>query len=515
MSNYSTPATSVVFIDLATFSEQEGFLYGGPNARTWFVRGVQKSNWFSYVPIQLRCNGTQDFGQKNSSASINRSGDYVLHVWFRTLIPQVVLGNATTGPQINNDASIRWCANLMHNIFEKVTLTHNELTVMEFDSFWLDFNTEFRLSASKALIYNNMIGNISSMTAPVGTYGPTLNTVTLGPSSSNILGEGRYFTCPLPFWFCEDSGVASPVAALPFNDIKVNYTFRSLDYLLILDPGHTGGRAALYSDVQTVNISNSVGGATTVTPSGILPSFVNPQTFAHYAVVHNDERVKMGDAPRDMLIFQVQNVQATPFKDVTTNSSFDLRLSHSIVAFFFAARNTSVQGEWSNYTTLPQYFISAPVTYSGGNPVVGVSQNSASQSGSNPLADTALLYENSVRLAMGSDYYMWTQPWYMSDAGGSTGYHMWSYALQPWLYNPTASTNYSKLANVSIVHTCSSDAINAANTVNPTWSGGSQQIQRNTGTSTVAFPQSFAHIFVAKNWNIARVANGSLGHPTL
>ena len=36
MSN-STVTASVVFIDLATFAELEGFIYGGPNAITWFV----------------------------------------------------------------------------------------------------------------------------------------------------------------------------------------------------------------------------------------------------------------------------------------------------------------------------------------------------------------------------------------------------------------------------------------------------------------------------------------------
>ena len=60
-------AAANLFIDLATFSELEGFLYGGPMAVTWFVAAVQKANWFSFLPISLRVTGTVDFGQKNVS----------------------------------------------------------------------------------------------------------------------------------------------------------------------------------------------------------------------------------------------------------------------------------------------------------------------------------------------------------------------------------------------------------------------------------------------------------------
>jgi hypothetical protein len=112
--SFSSANPAHLFIDLATFSEQEGFMYGGPDAITWFVGAVQKSNWFSYIPITLRQSGVVDFGQKNVSASLNRSGDYVLHSWFRAQIPQIELVQDGT---IFLDATLRWTRNLMHNIF--------------------------------------------------------------------------------------------------------------------------------------------------------------------------------------------------------------------------------------------------------------------------------------------------------------------------------------------------------------------------------------------------------------
>lgn len=490
MSGTSSVSTSVTFIDLATYSELEGFVYGGPEAITWFVASVQKANWFSYVPISLRHTaGNVDFGAKNVAASVNRSGDYVIHVWFRAQIPQIELYNPLSGLPLATNASIRWTRYLMHNLFEKINISFNELVVQEFDNFWLDFNFQFRTPTSKRTVYNNMVGNIDAMTSPVGVGVP--------------LGTGGFFSVPFPFFFAEDSGIALPVAALPFNDIKINYNFRRWQDLVMIYPGNSMGGVPATNQIATVNNVRVVGTQST------LPSLQDPMSLAHYAVVHNDERVKMGDAPRDILIHQTQATQLAPFKDVSTRSCFDIRFSHAIVLFMYAAQNYSLYNigkgiygaEWSNYTTQ-----SAMVS---------------SGTGPDPIAYTTLLYENTPRLAMGSDYFALMQPFLLSTAapsgGPDTGYHLWTYSLKPWdATRPAGSTNYSKLANVSIQHDMSPAAQNAAgvNGAPVDYTGVAIVFPESSGQS-VAWPQVWNHILEARNWNIARVANGSLGHPTL
>lgn len=480
-----------LFIDLATFSEQEGFLYGGPDAITRFVISVIKTNWQSSMPILLRQTGSFDFGQKNVSAHVNRSGDYVLNTWFRVQIPQVELvqTGAVGGPDgIFLDSSIRWTRQLMHNIIDKVCITFNELSVSDFDNYWLDFNYQFRIKGSKRLGYRNMIGDIGVMTTPVP------------PGAA--LGSGGYFSVVLPFWFGENTGIALPTAALPFNDIKINYAFKRWEDLLVVYPGTaaTGGPNGPGTGVPATCANVFQFGSTTQ-----RPSFIDPQTNAHYVVVHNDERVKMGDAPRDMLITQQQCNQNAPFKDISSRTTFDIRLSHSIMSFFFAAQNVSLLnhnggscgGEWSNYTTEPGY------------------------SGLDPIAFSTLTYENTARVAQGSDYYSLIVPYLFSKAiPEDTGYHMYSYALAPWASNyASGSTNYSKLANVSIAHDMSpaaqaSAGIGTAGGVPLDQFGNPIQYPDSSGV-VVDFPQRYRHVFCARNWNIARCANGSMGHPTL
>lgn len=471
MSN-STVTASVLFIDLATFAELEGFLYGGPNAITWFVASVQKGNWFSFVPISLRNIGTTaQFGACKTSYSLSRQGDYVLSTFLRARWPAIGFKSTVEG-----NCTVRYVDNLMHNLVRHVQIEFNDLVVQEFDNFWLDDNFEWRCVGQKRQGYRNMIGDISTYTAPVGP--------------GNFVG-GTALSLPLPFFFGEDSGIALPVAALPFNDIKITYDFRNWQELVIVDPGVTA--------VTITDLCTYVNG---VPQDAQQPCLHCVETYAHYAVVHNDERVKMGDAPRDMLIHQIQQTQCAPFKDITTRSCFDIRLSHAIVVFAYKAQNNSLQtvfsGKYgfdqSNYTTLSSVLITPTI------------------SGADPIAFTHLFYENSTRLSNASDYFALTHPWYFSDAiAERTGYHMYSYALKPWdPTRPSGSTDYSKLANVAIAHDATQAAVNA---VQGLYEDGAT-IHWPTPQSP-AFKQTFHHVFSARNWNILRVANGSAGFPAL
>lgn len=470
-----------VFIDLAAFSGVDTFIYGGPAAVTKFVTLVQKSNLFGFLPLPMRVCGCEfDFGIRHASATLSRSADYIMHVWFRAQIPLIELAQPATGTPLYTDATLRWTRNLMHNIFEAVSITFNELEVECFDSIWLDYNFQLRCRGSKRIGYRAMIGDIAAMTTPVAPDVP--------------LGTGGYFSVPLPFWFTEDSGIALPIAALPFNDVKVNMHFRRWQELVVVYPGTAAmggpGRVATTGDVFIFGTSNP-------------PAMQDAQLWTHHAVVHNDERIKMGDAPRDMLITQIQSTHGC-FKDISSETCFDLRLSHSIILFVYGAQNYTIQdwnggaqgAEWSNYTTEIDY------------------------AGLDPIAFTRLVYENTLRVANGSDYFSLIQPDLLFDAiPDETGYHVYSYAYEPFAFNTASgSTNYSKLANVSLHHTMSPAALAAAgiNTASGSpedQNGNIIQWPNSSGVLT-DMPQKFRHILRARNWNIARVVAGSLGTPT-
>ena len=455
------------FIDLATFDELEKYLYGGLSATAYFVRETRKATWFTQVPVVLsRSNGNAEFGTDHS-VQISRAGDYLLQAWLRVNVPSVEL-LATN--QFGVNGRLRWTRNFMHALVSDCQITFNDLQAARFDSYHLDFWAAFTVPAGKLNGYRNMIGDFDDMTGPHA------------PGAANAI-PAFTLNLPLPYWFARDSGVALPTAALPYNEMRITYTFRNWNELLILD------NIAAPAGTNPSNAAIVVGPTADIASAPVLGTV---QTWANYAIVSNDERKRMACAPRNILVEQAQTAHLQTFAPATNISPiYDLRFSHAIKVLFFACRNTTVPAQWSNYTSATPVPGPAAVNFTPSNAL-------------DPIITTTLTYENTQRLQnMGSDYFSLVQPWYHAPVIPlETGYHMYSYSLDFICLDPKGSTNYGKLTNVSIAPVAS-----AAGQVAAAGSGAAG--------SGADFVQTFRFITTAVNNNIIRIAGGALGFPVL
>ncbi len=445
------------FIDLATFDEIEKYLYGGADATAYFVRETRKSTWFTQVPVTLsRAAGMPGFGQE-CSWSISRAGDYLLQSWLRVTVNSVELN-----PSQNTLSGVRWTRNFMHNLVRECSITFNDLVAARFDNYHLDFWAGFTVPAGKRNGYANMIGSFDAMV-----------------NSQQVIDEYT-LNLPLPFFYGRDSGVALPTAALPYNEMRINFAFRDWSELLIgqnvLVPAGQDSRAV-------VNASQLLA----------VPELKNVQLWSNYAIVSNDERKRMACAPRDILIEQVQTAPKQPFlANSNRTPNYDIRFSHAIKVLFFAVRNNTFKSEWSQYIT------NSPIV-GGGGIVTFVPDGSA-----DPIENTSLIYENTQRLShMGSDYFSLVNPYYHAPTiPTETGLHTYSYSLDFIQLDPMGSTNYGKLTNVSIMPEASSTATTASQGNGPSGFGAD-------------FPQSYEFHVTAVNNNIIRISGGALGFPVL
>ena len=477
MSSISTSNVTSGFIDLATFDEIEKYMYGGPDATAYFVRETRKSTWFTQVPVILsRAAGQADFNQDWSS-SVSRAGDYMLQNWLRLQISAVTA--------ISSTITIRWTKNLMHNLIKECAITFNDLVAARFDNFHLDFWAAFTVPAGKQNGYHNMIGNIPSLIYPVcripSSAGPNQHPA-LQPATLNL---------PLPLFYGRDSGVALPTAALPYNDMRINFSFRDWTELLIQQP--------ILAQPSLPGSSGIIGTPVTSADVGVIiaaaPTMNNVQVWANYAIVSNDERKRMACAPRDILIEQVQTAPTQTFiGNGSTNyhPQYDIRFSHAIKVLFFAVRNKTNKAEWSNYTTVSPVVIAPGGT--PGNQLLDTRNNYAAQ---DPIDHTSLIYENTARLSqMGSDYFSLVNPYFNAPViPYLIGYHSYSYSLDFISLDPMGSTNYGKLTNVSISPSASVGAQNAAG----------------SGENATLYNQQYQFIVTAVNNNIIRISGGALG----
>jgi len=500
MSSSSSNLTSA-FIDLATYDELEKYMYGGGRATAYFVRRSRKASWFTQIPVVLSsATGSSDFGA-TPSFQISRAGDYMLHNWLRVTTPEIKWTPATTGSGAQN---LRWTRNFMHNLVKSCTIVFNDLQEAKFESAHLDFLTAFTVPQSKRAGYNNMIGNVDVLTNPGVTYDSNDSPCTLPSLTLNL---------PLPLPHTRDSGVALPTAALPYNEMRINFEFRNWNELLIADEldvtnSFVVSRAATLADIT----------------DNVVPKLSNVQLWANYAIVSNSERKLMGAAPRDLLIEQVQiapNHSVSPA--VSSFVSRDIRFSHACKTLFFGAKNTTCPAEHSNYTCAspaaavkPGGLVANAAALLNFNPALAV----------DPIATTSLIYENTNRLAdMGSDYFSLVQPFYQSADVAipeETGYHMYSYSLDMLSLDPQGSTNFGKLTNVTLSHTMSAAAV-AANadggfdttTVVSVPGLVSSDPDDTLQTAGVPTKQTFQLVASVVNSNVVRISGGALGFPVL
>ena len=242
------------FIDLATYDELEKYMYGGPDATAYFVRETRKSTWFTQCPVTLvKCNGAPEFGAE-WSCSISRAGDYLLGTWLHVVTPEVSLKCTAS-----NNVCIAWTPNFMHALVKECCISFNDLVAARFDGTHLDFWAAFTTPASKAEGYKQMIG------ANLPTHGSYIPSYALN--------------LPLPFFYTRDSGVALPTAALPYNEMRINFVFRSWQEMLLTfretgncPNGALYGPAMAVEHPQTQTNQSSVvqltfDNALTVTPS--------------------------------------------------------------------------------------------------------------------------------------------------------------------------------------------------------------------------------------------------------
>jgi hypothetical protein len=462
------------FIDLASFDEPEKYLYGGSNAVTYFVKQVRKATWFTVVPVVLSRTGNSQFGSQ-FSVTISRAGDYLIRSWLRVQIPAISVTFTSSNVPVSTwsaaNCGLRWTRNLMHNLVKECSITFNDLVEARFDNFFLDFWSAFTIPAGKRNGYQNMIGNFEELTNP--------KAINANPTSL----PSAVLNLPLPFSHFRETGISLPAAALPYNEMKVNFLFRNWYELLIVD--------------------NYALGVSVPAQQSLLsqPPQLIADVWAEYALVSNMERMQMGKAPRDMLIEQVQTAPTQTFNasaNAANNNIFNVHFAHSVKALFFGVQNTTNGSEWSNYTAASPVPTNQGVVFS---PALA----------SDPINATSLYYENTQRLSgMGSDYYSLIQPWYTAvSIPLETGYHLYSYSLDLLNTNPMGSTNYGKLTNVSLSFNASADAVTAAAATGNTTTPGAL-VQQGAGT-----PQQYQAVVMALNHNIIRIAGGALGFPVL
>ena len=240
-------------MQLVAYGAQDIYLTGNPQI-TFFKVVYRRHTNFSMEAIQQTFNGTAGAGA-NITATISRNGDLVSKLYITSATSAI-----TDGDDIVSEVELEIGGQRIDRHYK------------EWNQIWAELTTP----ESKALAFKNMTGALSHGLNKTGTAGVGMVQV------------------PLNFWFCRNPGLALPLIALQYHEVKVKVTL---------------GSATGVADVQL---------------------------WADYIYLDTDERRRFAQVSHEYLIEQLQKQSAS------ASSSQKLNFNHPVKELIWtsAAANT-------------------------------------------------------------------------------------------------------------------------------------------------------------------------------
>ena len=272
-------------MQLVAYGAQDVFLTGTPEITFWKVSYRRHTN-FAMESIEQTFSGQADFGRR-VTCTISRNGDLA----YRTYL-QVTL------PEINQDMNTgnvyaRWLDYIGEQLVAQVEVEVGGQRIDRQYGDWMHIWNQMTLSKEQQSGYHKMVGNTTALTY---ICDPTFASVN-GPCAAsgpaqvcaprNALPETTLYV-PLQFWFCRNPGLALPLIALQYHEVKINIDFRPIGECLwaVSGLGVTSGSASVSAAYQQ--------------------SLVAASLYVDYIFLDTDERRKMAQNPHEYLIEQLQ-----------------------------------------------------------------------------------------------------------------------------------------------------------------------------------------------------------------
>ena len=265
-------------MQLVAYGAQDVYLTGNPQI-TFFKVTYRRHTNFAMESIEQTFNGQADFGRR-VTCTISRNGDLAYRTYLQVVLPEV----KPTG------GHARWLDFPGEQLISQVEVEIGGQRIDRQYGDWMHIWNQLTLSKEQERGYNKMIGQTTNLTYLTDPKFADMET----PCNSTTVQEQ---TCvprkglpestlyiPLQFWFCRNPGLALPLIALQYHEVKINIDLRPLDQCLW---AVTGGMAM--KDASMYN-----------------KSLVSASLYVDYVFLDTDERRRMAQNPHEYLIEQLQ-----------------------------------------------------------------------------------------------------------------------------------------------------------------------------------------------------------------
>lgn len=378
-------------LQLVAYGAQDVYLTGNPQI-TFFKVVYRRHTNFAIEAIEQTPTGNNALGSR-VSVQITRNGDLIHRVYFN-------------GSLHNKHASlpIPLVPNFGQKLLKTIELEIGGQRIDKHYSEWLYIWNELTLPPGKKEGYYTMVG------ADMYNRSIQLNS-----------GKSYELYVPLEFWFCRNVGLALPLIALQYHEVKLKIEFEVKDKCV------ASGTSSSVTD------------------------FTEAAIWVDYIFLDTDERRRFAQLSHEYLIEQLQFTGQETLN--TGRNRIKLNFNHPCKELIWVAKQASSgMAHWYNYTNKNEFDVSDPVnavdgntfTLSANNHIYGIQPSSSS---ANPFLSCLLQLNGNDRFAERSgSYFNYVQPYqHHTNIPMNKGINVYSFALKPEDHQPSGTLNMSRI----------------------------------------------------------------------
>ena len=299
-------------LQLVAYGAQDAYITGNPHITFWKVLYKRHTN-FAMEAFRVNFTGTPQYGQR-VVAVINRNADLMYKTYLEVVLPDTSI----LSPPVlwTGDAQRR----LGYALLKKLEVEIGGQIIDTHYGEWLYLWENLTSSYDNSTKLDAMVG---------GSIGGTATSLT------SCGGRPGVLYIPLQFWFCRNPGLALPLIALQYHEVRLNITL------------------APATDLVSKGTYSSVAAA-----AAALPQLKDMSLYIDYIYLDVDERRRFAQQSHEYLIDQLQfGLQQTL---TTAAARVDLTLNHPVkelVWVFQDVQKTDCGSDLTRTTGYTQPFV--------------------------------------------------------------------------------------------------------------------------------------------------------------
>ena len=404
-------------LQLVAYGAQDVYLTGNPQI-TFFKVAYRRHTNFALEAIEQTFNGSTTLGSR-VTCQITRNGDLINRVYFVGTLNNTKAAAATGATTVNNALALVPYFGL--KLLKTIELEIGGQRIDKHYSEWLYIWNELSLPQGKRDGYKLMVG------------GDKYN-------RSIILEAQQSYTVyvPLEFWFCRNVGLALPLIALQYHEVKINIEFESSSNMIDIGVNYSD-RAGLLRGAGTTTFitsfkNNSELGAAVASDL----TLTNSALWVDYIFLDTDERRRFAQLSHEYLIEQLQFTgtdSVSGSSSSTSLKSIRMNFNHPCKELIWVIKPDAVTSGgiaapyWNNFSTRNidnNYIV-------GRNPV--------------SLAKIQLNGNDRFTERIG-EYFSLVQPYQHHENTPdvfNSGINVYSFAIKPEEHQPSGTLNMSRI----------------------------------------------------------------------